>query len=213
VGWALGDGREHDEDPAWDAAEAESLYDLLEREIVPEFYRRDAAGIPVEWVARVRNSMSRLTPRFSANRTVREYTKDYYLPAAAAYRSRSARNGALGSDLADKRKALDRGWPNVRLGEVLVTEAGEGRLFEARVHLGSLDPEWVAVEVYAEGTDAESPVREVMERGRPLEAENGFTYSVRLPARRPASDFTVRVVPRLDGAKIPLEIGHILWQR
>jgi starch phosphorylase len=213
MGWALGDGREHDEDPAWDASEAESLYDLLEREIIPEFYRRDQAGIPVEWVARVRNSMSRLTPRFSANRTVREYTKDYYLPAAAAYRNRSARNGALGADIADKKKAFDRGWPNVRLGPVQATEAGEERLFEARVHLGSLDPGWVAVEVYAEGTDTEGPVREAMDRGQPLEAENGFTYSVRLPARRPASDFTVRVVPRLPGTRIPLEIGHILWQR
>jgi len=213
LGWALGDGREHDEDPAWDAAEAESLYDLLEKEITPEFYERDASGIPVRWVARVRNSMARLTPRFSANRTVREYTRDYYLPAAAAFRSRSARNGALGSDIASKRKLLDRGWPTIRIGEVQATEDGEMRQFEARVHLGSLNPDWVAVEVYADGVGEEGPVREEMQRGRPLEAENGFTYGARLPAGRPASDFTVRVVPRLPGVKAPLEMPHILWQR
>jgi starch phosphorylase len=46
VGWALGDGREHGDDPAWDAAEAEALYDLLEREVIPEFYTRDEHGIP-----------------------------------------------------------------------------------------------------------------------------------------------------------------------
>jgi starch phosphorylase len=213
VGWALGDGREHDEDPAWDAAEAEALYDLLEKEIIPEFYRRDEAGIPVEWAARVRNSMSRLTPRFSANRTVREYAKDYYIPAAAAFRGRSGRGGALGSDIVARRKALDLGWPNLRIGEVDVTEDGGMRLFQARVHLGSLDPEWVVVEVYAEASGAEGPVRQAMERGRPLEAENGFIYSARLPTRRPASDFTVRVVPHLAGVKVPLEMGHILWQR
>ena len=64
VGWAIGDGREHGDDPAWDAAEAEALYGLLEREVIPEFYARDEHGIPRRWVARMRESMARLTPRF-----------------------------------------------------------------------------------------------------------------------------------------------------
>ena len=96
VGWALGDGQEHDDDPAWDAVEAEALYDLLEREVIPEFYTRDEQGIPGAWVARMRESMARLTPRFSTNRAVREYTEQYYLPAAAAYRARAADKGAFG---------------------------------------------------------------------------------------------------------------------
>ena len=91
VGWALGDGREHGDDPAWDAAEAEALYDLLEREVIPEFYARDAQGIPTAWVARMRDSMASLTPRFSANRAVGEYTEQHYLPAAAAYREARCR--------------------------------------------------------------------------------------------------------------------------
>jgi starch phosphorylase len=213
VGWALGDGQEHDEDPVWDAAEAEALYGLLENEVLSEFYDRDPSGIPVRWIARVRNSMARLTPRFSANRTVREYTEDYYLPAAAAFRRRSARNGAVGADIVNKRKILDREWPNVRIGEVRVTEEGDARAFEARVHLAALDPDWVAVEVFADASGDEGPVREPMQRGRALEAENGYSYSARLPAARPAADFTVRVVPRLTGVKVPLEAPHILWQR
>ncbi|HSQ79355.1 MAG TPA: alpha-glucan family phosphorylase, partial [Candidatus Bathyarchaeia archaeon] len=213
VGWALGDGQEHGDDPAWDAAEAEALYDRLEKEVIPEFYDRDASGIPVKWVARVRNSMARLTPRFSANRTVREYTEDYYLPAAAAYRSRSARSGARGAEIANRRKILDREWPNVRIGQVQVTEDGTMRVFEASIHLAALDPDWVVVEVYADGAGDEGPVREPMERGRALEAENGYAYGARLPASRPASDFTVRVVARMAGVKAPLEVPHILWQR
>ncbi|HXV78865.1 MAG TPA: alpha-glucan family phosphorylase, partial [Candidatus Binatia bacterium] len=86
VGWAIGDGQEHGDDPLWDAAEAEALYTLLEQEVVPEFYRRDERGIPTAWVARIRESMARLTPFFSANRTVREYTEKHYIPAAEAYR-------------------------------------------------------------------------------------------------------------------------------
>ena len=98
VGWAIGDGKEHDSDPAWDAAEADALYNLLEHAVIPEFYARDANGIPTAWVARMRESMARLAPRFSANRTVREYTENYYLPAAAAYRRRTADRGALGRE-------------------------------------------------------------------------------------------------------------------
>ncbi|MGD8874354.1 MAG: alpha-glucan family phosphorylase, partial [Gammaproteobacteria bacterium] len=64
VGWALGDCEEHS-DPQWDAVEADSLYRLLEEEVAPLFYRRDAQGIPGAWVARMRASMARLAPQFS----------------------------------------------------------------------------------------------------------------------------------------------------
>jgi starch phosphorylase len=70
VGWALGDGQEHGDDPAWDAAEADALYERLEQEVIPEFYTRNDQGIPIAWVARMRESMARLTPRFSASRAV-----------------------------------------------------------------------------------------------------------------------------------------------
>src|SRR5260370_1263230 len=99
VGWALGDGREHDDDPSWDAAEANALYDLLEREVIPEFYSRDENGVPNAWVARMRESMARLTPRFSTNRTVREYTERHYLSAASAYRERARDKAVIGMEV------------------------------------------------------------------------------------------------------------------
>ena len=113
VGWALGDGQEHGDDPAWDAVEADALYDLLEREVIPEFYARDEQGIPTAWVARMRESMARLTPRFSANRAVREYTEQHYLPAASAYRERSCRARCSGQ--ANGRLAA---WSGTAMGRV-----------------------------------------------------------------------------------------------
>ena len=85
VGWAIGDGQEHGDDPEWDRADAEALYTVLENEIIPEFYKRDEQGIPRSWVAKIRESMAALTPAFSANRTVRQYTEEQYIPAASAY--------------------------------------------------------------------------------------------------------------------------------
>ena len=141
VGWALGDGKEHGDDPAWDAAEAEALYDLLERKVIPEFYDRDANGIPVAWVARMRESMARLTPRFSANRTVREYTEQHYLPAATAYRERAADKGAVGRQVVDWQHALEQKWAMLRFGEVNIETDGEQHMFEVQIYLDDLDPD------------------------------------------------------------------------
>jgi len=124
VGWALGDGREHGDDPAWDGAEAEALYGLLEREVVPAFYERNAEGIPPAWVAKMRASMTRLTPRFSATRVVREYTERYYLPAAAAYRKRAAVKGALGAQILAWQQGLAAHWSETRFGALEVETEG-----------------------------------------------------------------------------------------
>jgi glycogen phosphorylase len=108
VGWALGDGQEHDEVAAWDAIEANDLYDKLEREVIPEFFARNDQGIPSAWVARMRESMTRLAPKFSASRTVREYTERYYLPCARAYHVNASDSGAAARRLIDGHNALAR---------------------------------------------------------------------------------------------------------
>jgi starch phosphorylase len=214
VGWALGDGQEHDSDPAWDATEADTLYDLLEREVIPEFYARDEQGIPNAWVARMRESMARLTPRFSTSRAVCEYTAQHYLPAAAAYRKRAADKGAYGVDLVDWRHALDQNWAALRFGEVKLESEGEQHIFEAQVYLNELAPEAVRVELYANGNNDTAAERVEMKRVRQLVgSSNGYAYRAEVPAARPASDYTVRVIPKHTDAAIPLEDAHILWQR
>jgi starch phosphorylase len=214
VGWALGDGREHGDDPAWDAAEAEALYDLLEREVIPEFYARNGQGIPTAWVARMRNSMARLTPRFSADRAVREYTEAHYLPAAATYRERAANNGALGRKMTDWRRTVEKEWPALRFGDMNVETNGEHHTFEAHIVLNGLDPNAVKVELYAEGIDGGGPVRQPMERVRELTGASGaYAYRAQAPAARPVADYTARLVPECAGIAVPLESAQILWQR
>jgi starch phosphorylase len=214
VGWALGDGLEHGDDPAWDAAEAETLYERLEQEVIPEFYNRNQQGIPVAWVNRMRESMARLTPQFSANRTVREYTERYYIPAAAAYHERAALNGEKGLEIAQRQRILHENWANISFGDVTVTTVGEAYLFTARVYLNGTDPEAVRVELYAEESSGENPHRlEMVLVGKSSEAQNGCVYTVQIATTRSAEDFTVRIIPHHPGVAIPLEDVHILWQR
>ncbi len=214
VGWAIGDGGEHGDDPAWDAAEAESLYTLLENEVVPAFYSRDEHGIPTAWVARMRESMARLTPRFSANRVVREYAEQYYIPAALAYRERCADRGSAAMRLVEWQRALAQNWHSLRFGDVRVKSGDGQHEFETHVYLGGLAPEMVRVELYADSAGGSPPARLEMTRGQALVGTaNAYAYHARVAAERPATDYTARVVPWHQGAALPLEAPYILWQR
>ena len=214
VGWALGDGQEHGADPAWDAVEADALYDLLEREVIPEFYTRDEGGTPTAWVKRMRESMAQLTPRFSANRTVREYTEQHYLPAAAAYRERAADKGAVGGQVVNWQHTLEQKWAALSFGEVKVQTKAAQHVFDVQVHLADLEPEAVQVQLYADGINGDAPVRQEMKRVRQLPGvSGGYVYSAAVPAARPPADYTARVIPHRDGVAIPLEDARILWQR
>jgi starch phosphorylase len=214
VGWALGDGREHGDDPTWDARESDALYELLEREVVPEFYTRDPSGIPTAWVKRMRESMAQLTPRFSTNRAVREYTEQHYLAAASPYQVRSADHGAIGKQIADWQQAIDQRWNLLRFGSMRVKSDSQQHRFEVELSLDGLDPKAVRVELYADAINGTDPVRQEMNCAQgPSDAAHPRMYRATIAATRPASDFTARVIPQYSGVAVPLECARILWQR
>ena len=214
VGWALGDGQEHGNDPEWDAIEAKGLYNLLENEIIPEFYNRGEDGIPSAWVERMRESMARLTPRFSANRAVREYTAKYYLPAAAAFRERIENNCEAAIKMASCIQYFEQKWPRIRFGEMKVETIGGQHVFNVQVNLNDFNCKDVCVELYAEGVGSYAPMRQEMKHSQPIEGKPGiFVYSAFVPAIRPAADYTARLIPHIYGLSVPLEAPYIVWQR
>ena len=82
-GWAIGDGSEGTDREKQDALDAESLYALLENEVVPSFYQHDRAGLPQDWIARALHSVATVPGRFNTHRMVAEYLEKSYLPANA----------------------------------------------------------------------------------------------------------------------------------
>jgi starch phosphorylase len=215
VGWALGDGLEHGDDSALEAADANALYELLEREVIPEFYDRDETDIPSRWLSRMRESMARLTPMFSANRAVCEYTEQHYHPAAAAYQLRSADNGKIGKQIAEWQQHLEQKWTTLHFGEMKIQTHGEQHLFEIQVYLNDLDPVVVRVELYADGIAGSNPIRLEMKRVRqPVDTASGnYLYSATVAAARPPTDYTARIIQHRDGVAVPQEARLILWQR
>ena len=213
VGWAIGDGREHGADSAWDDAEAQRVYDLLENQIVPAFYDRDQSGVPVAWMDRMRESMAKLTPAFSANRTVREYTENHYLPAARLWAERTAYKGRLADEIVAWRNQVEQHWAALRFGAMDIHSDNGQRRFTVQVFLDELNPDFVSVELFADATAGHDLFRQRMQRGSLLTgATNAFSYSLAVPADRPSSDFTPRIVPFHPAVFSPLECNRILWR-
>ena len=214
LGWAIGDGQEHGHDADLNRAEAEMLYEALERHVVPEFYDRDENGIPTAWVARICESMAKLTPRFSADRAVREYTGLHYLPAAIRFNERKTDKGDLGAQMARWKRLLDEQWGRFRLGEMKTETRNGQHTFEVQVYLSEVEPQAVCVELYADGFAGQAAERQVMECVHPLAGAPGsHLYRAAVAAGRPAEDYTARIIPHFEGVAVPLENARILWQR
>lgn len=214
AGWALGDGAEHGADPDWDGREAQQLYRLLEEEVVPAFYERNDEGLPARWTGRMRESMASLTPGFSANRMVRQYVEQHYLPAAEEMRARAADDARLARELCAWRSVIDQYWSGIRFGPMNVQRSGGWLRFSVQIFLDELASDAVRAQIYADGEQGEKPTIIAMERGEPLAGSvNGYTYDASVVTERPAEHFTARVVPYHVHAYVPLEVDRIAWQR
>jgi starch phosphorylase len=214
VGWAIGDGKEHGDDSAWDRTETEAVYAALENEVVPEFYERNVKGLPLKWLERVRESMARLTSEFSATRATREYTETHYLPAASGYQVRAAEDNKLGESVLHWLQDIDRHWDTVRFGAVGIETHDGQHFFQVEVLPGNLNPNQLTVELYADSVDGGNPAIEVMTAPElSADSHGAFIYLAQVPATRPASDYTARIIPHHPNASVPLEARQILWQR
>jgi len=150
--------------------------------------------MPAAWIARVRESMALLTPAFSANRAVRQYTEEHYLPAAVAYAARAQSLGKAGSSILAWQQDIARRWKDVRFGQLEVIRQDNELMFEVEVSLAGIDPSFVRVELFAEARDGGASVRQQMLRKafRPGTAF-AYTYSTTTPATRPATDSPCKV--------------------
>ena len=209
VGWAVDAG---DAAPS-DAADAACLFDLLEQQLVPLFYERDADGLPRGWISRIRASLSRLTPQFSTNRMLREYVERLYRPAAAAAAARQANDAQAARQLNAAETRLRQHWPRVHLGSLkAAVEAAAGQV-SVDVYLGELEPADVDVQLYADAAAGRPQAWcASMRCEQPIPGTaNGYLYRLELPPQGRIDEFTPRIVARLQGAWQPQELPLICW--
>lgn len=209
MGWSLGHDHDYHED---DGGDADHLYELLENEIVPEFYNRDAQGVPRAWVARMRASMAELAPQFSSNRMVQEYVDNLYANAAEKYHRRVDNNAAMAKELADWESEIEHQWQQIHWGNREMLQGDNGVNYELHVYLGDLPPDWVVVELFADENQDHDQKIITMHRDQSIPgAVNGYLYTVFVPNSRPIDSFTPRIRPYHENASIPQENNNILW--
>lgn len=210
-GWIVG-SRESGSFEELSRRDAASLFDVLENEVIPEFYDRDEDGIPHRWIDRVKSSMAQLTPQFSATRMLHEYVEHAYLPAANAFAARAADGAKLATEVRQWSNHVKANWAHVRIGQVRCCEGRGERTVSVDCWLDDIPPEYVRVEFYAEAAGAKR--QSIVELARADElpgAVNGFRFTGEIPGDRALSDFTARIVPHHPAAFVPIENDCILW--
>jgi len=212
-GWAITSAEGVDDLAKRDHAEAESLFALLEGQIVPMFYERSDAPLPRRWIRHVKESLATLGPKVVASRMVRDYVEQLYEPTAARADALGADGAARAAALAAWKHRVRAAWPNVAVRAVDADggtgDLGSERSVTAQVALGDLDPADVQVQLLhgpvGQSDDIDHFAVVAMEPG-----DKGFTGTFRCehPGRY---GFTVRVVPDHPDLVSPVELGLVAW--
>ncbi len=220
-GFAIGHGEEYTDPDHGDRVEAQALYRLLEDDLVPLFYDRDAGGLPRGWIARMKRSIATVNPFFNTRRMVQEYTTRLYDPAARRSALLAEDELARARAVCAFRARIAAAWPSVKIESV--SEIGGPRVLagqpitvRADVQLGGLDPAEVSVDVYygrlrGEQTIGQGSVLALSCQG-PL-GEGRFRYEGTLPTMETGGfAFAVRVLPRHEALPQRFATRLLTWQ-
>jgi starch phosphorylase len=221
VGWAIGRGETYPDYNTQDAIESQALYDILEKQIVPLFYKRGVDNLPREWVARMKNCMSKLAPVFNTNRMVRQYAEQFYIPANVRGLALAAEGFKRGLELAREKDKLRRQWNAIRV--VGVHNSGNGHYkvgqtldVEALVDLpADIKPDDLQVQLYTGRLNASGELESAAPMTMNMTRQMGpsrylFTGSVecRTSGRQ---GFAIRILPGYSDLATPFEPGLITW--
>ena len=218
IGWAIGKGESYDDLNYQEQVEAEALYDLLERDVVPTFYERGADRIPRKWVDRMKTSIASLCHFVNTHRMVSDYVKDYYIPNHQHFRALAENNAERGRALASAMQRLRDEWRNVAVGRVeeAPSESVAAAPIRVRAHvqLGKLQPQDVVVELYLGRVDTRGEIFQGRSVAMQPETSSGSDYvyaGETTLAESGLHGFTIRIRPHHPDLSISFVPGLIAW--
>jgi starch phosphorylase len=236
AGWAIGAGESYPEvlRDYQDEVDSQSLYNLLENEVIPLFYTRSADNLPRAWMRRVKNSIKRIAPRFNTHRMVAEYTRRFYNPAAAKWQHLTAEEESGAKAFARWKADMREAWPQLAVKDVIIevnngechkepehkqcqVKVGSTLSVRALVELGRIKPDDISVELYHGPVDACGEIREGsavrMDHKEFSQQDGKHWFGGLVPCRRTGQHgVAVRVLPRHPDMANPYDLGLILWE-
>jgi starch phosphorylase len=218
-GWRIGNGEEYT-DPAYqDAIESQSLYNVLENDVIPCFYERKNGDMPGRWLKMMKESMKMAMQYFCAHIMVEKYEKNFYLPAVKRLASLTANNAEEAVILSAQYKRLRTLWENIRIEQPMRDEEGPflvGENFSVTVvvNLGELNPDEVNAELYYGNLKSVDTIANSHSEKMTVKENRGdgdYLYACTITCSDSGRyGFTVRVIPQGDD-RIRFAPGLITW--
>lgn len=220
TGWAIGQGESYDDPTYQDEVEANALYDLIEQEVTPLFYHRDAEGLPRQWVAKMKAAIRLNCPFFNTARMVGEYALRAYFPASDRYHTLTAQQYAPAKELAHWKQTLVDHWFNIKIEDIDISESPEIQVnqkvaVKARVKLAPLTPNDVQVELYQGSIDATGEIVNgvpVVMHCQSGDQHGDSVYTADITYTNSGlQGLSLRVLPKHEHLSSPYEPRLILW--
>jgi glycogen phosphorylase len=220
IGWAIGQGESYSDREYQDQVEAEALYNILERDVVPAFYERRADGLPARWISLMKASIGDLCHYFNTNRMVQDYTERFYLATHANHLSLLDNNAARAKSLAAAMTRIRSAWPQIRVeaidnGLPAEIQVGVSLNFRARVQTGALSHEDLKVELYSGRLNADGEIVEpiIVEMKPAGQDKDGYIYeTAAVPCCGSGQHgYTVRIQPNHPDLRNRFVPGLIAW--
>jgi len=222
-GWCIGDDTFYDNEHYQDNADSESIYNTLEKEIIPLFFDRNEKGIPEKWVAIMKESIKSNAALFSTHRMVQDYTTKYYLTSMNRVDKDMASNYQFSINLSDWKSHVEQLWPQVQILadksanqlKEMNSTSGENIKINATVYLGGLDPSSVKVQIYYGGIGKDNNIEdpEIIDMNLEGKTEEGtYIYSANIKLFEGGEyGYTFRVIPYHPDVINPFDMGLIRW--
>ncbi|NQU43563.1 alpha-glucan family phosphorylase [bacterium] len=219
LGWAIGQGEEYQDLNLQDSIESAAFYNLLEKEVIPEFYDRAADGIPRAWVRRMKSSIQNLCAQFSATRMVNDYIKGPYMGAASAGVKLTSDDLAGARELAEWKRKIRQHWGGVNLVDLKApTEeevfAGKPLPIEATIRLGEIKPDEVVVQVYHGELNNKREITDASEISLQYDRSDDGVHHFKgslIASTSGRFGFAIRILPHHKNMASPFETKLIYW--
>jgi starch phosphorylase len=220
IGWAIGRGEEYEDQLYQDEVESQTLYDLLEKEIVPLYYHRGQDGLPRGWIELMKKSMMAIIPYFNTNRMVKAYFETFYLPCHRFWEKLSADHMKRAKELAGWKESIRGTWKTMKIMDIQaddqeIQKAGTRLKVRARINPGGISPDEVVAELFYGLVGSAGEIVEVQTAPMDfLETDsNGFfLFEGFIPCDECGRySYTIRILPKHEDMVNKYETGLITW--
>ncbi|MDR3048548.1 MAG: alpha-glucan family phosphorylase, partial [Elusimicrobiota bacterium] len=220
-GWVIGSIDDHSSDKEYqNDVDSRSIYETIEREIVPLYFERSADGLPRGWIKKMKSSMQSLGAFFNTNRMLEEYTKKFYIPASLDYNKMLENNFELAKQKSNWLKNIDEGWKDIKIvssSDNMTHEmpVGYKAVIKARIYLGAVSPDNIAVQVFNGRIDTKRALIEPIIKDMTVCAKEGndLVYKCENDLSQVGHcAYVIRILPKYDG-KIQYIPNRIIWGR